>query len=66
MNHDDLLRIAEQFKAQILVRLRAMNKKYVEENPRYEKTFGVILDGEEWAVNDAWEEVFGHDNSEGK
>ena len=58
MNHDDLLRIAEQFKAQILVRLRAMNKKYVEENPGYEKTFGVILDGEEWAVNDAWKEVF--------
>ena len=59
MNHEDLLRIAEQFKAEIIVRLRAMNEKLVEANPNYVETLAALLDAEEWAVNDAWEEVFG-------
>ena len=59
MNHEDLLRIAEQFKAEIVVRLRAMNEKLIEANPNYVQTLADLLDAEEWAVDDAWEEVFG-------
>ncbi len=65
MNHEDLRRIAEQFKAEIIVRLREMNKKLIEANPNYSQTLAALLDAEEWAVNDAWKEVFGEcDTSE--